>query len=112
MLKKSVNSASAIARVLGAEGFTPHIVSMCESYAKRKVITDRQRASFERIDAAFGKIMAGLEEGDRLVVGKFVNFQKAMAFHSGLNVGLGAFAQMTEKEIETASGFSSVPGDK
>lgn len=90
-MSKSVNSAVVIAELLNAEGFTPHIASKCESFAKRKVLTERQKASYIRTDEEFNEIVKALDQGQRHIIGKFINFQKAFAFHGGLRVGLGAF---------------------
>jgi len=109
--KNTINSAVVIGRLLDAEGFTPHIAGECERFARRVVLTERQKKKYQRTKQAFKDIVNRMSEGDRAVIGRFVNFQKQFGFGSGLRVGLGAFAAKNETDIDLVDEYTEPPID-
>jgi len=87
--KPRVNSAVVIARLLGTEGFTDHVAAQVKRYwMHRSGLTERQRKSIERLKKEFGEIMHGLNEGQRLIVGKYVGLLMRMQFDTSLKIGI------------------------
>ena len=79
---------AVIAHLLGAEGFNDHVAHQIEYYHKRRTFTEYQCKRLQVTRKSFGKIMAKLDEGDRLVVGKFIRLKDHMSFDAGLRIGL------------------------
>ena len=101
-MSKQINSAVVIAQLLYTEGFTDFLANRIESYWKRRSgLTMRQKRQLQRLDKEMSRVMAGLSKADNLVVGKFIGLHKKMSFDTGLRIGLQAFAQKVEKEIES-----------
>ena len=97
---KPINSACVIAELLAAQGFTDYLANRIENYWKRNAgLTERQLERFKRLDAELSRIMKGLSEGDRGIVGKFISLHKRMSFDTGLRIGIQAFAVKQDKEI-------------
>lgn len=100
-MRKGKNSAVVIARLLGTEGFTDHLANEIERYWKTKSgLTNRQLKQLQQLDEKLSEVMKGLSVADRLVVGRFIGLHKKMSFETGLKIGLQAFAQRANKEIE------------
>ena len=85
---RPTKTLSVIAQLLGAEGFNDYVAHKIEYYHKRRTFTERQRQRLEVTRKSFGKIMSKLDEGDRLVVGKFIRLKDHMSFDAGLRIGL------------------------
>lgn len=100
-MSRKVKSAEVIGRLLGAEGFSDYLANQIEHYWKtRSGLTERQQKSIKVLRKEFSGIMANLSKAECLVIGRFIGFKEKMAFDTGLKIGLQAFAQKTNKEIE------------
>jgi hypothetical protein len=100
--KPRVNSAVVIARLLGTEGFTEHVASQVKRYwMHRSGLTERQRKSIARLKKEFGEIMHGMNEGQRLIIGKYFGLLMRMQFDTGLKIGIQALlTENGNKEID------------
>jgi hypothetical protein len=98
-----MNSAVVIARMLGTEGFTDHVAAQVKRYwMHRSGLTDRQRKSIERLKKEFGEIMHGMNEGQRLIIGKYIGLLMRMQFDTGLKIGIQALlTQNGNKDIDS-----------
>ncbi len=85
---RPTKTLAVIAQLLGAEGFNDYVANQIEHYHKRRTLTDRQRQRLEVTRKSFGEIMKKMDEGDRLVVGKFIRLKDHMSFDAGLRIGL------------------------
>lgn len=100
--KGKLNSAVVIARLLSTEGFSDYTANEVTRYWKhRSGLTDRQMRQVERLEERVSEIMARLDVGDNLVIGKFIGLHKKMSFDTGVKIGLQAFATVNGKDIET-----------
>ena len=101
--KPRMNSAVVIARMLGTEGFTDHVAAQVKRYwMHRSGLTDRQRKSIERLKKEFGEIMHGMNEGQRLIIGKYIGLLMRMQFDTGLKIGIQALlTQNGNKDIDS-----------
>ncbi len=86
--RHSSKSLSVIAKLLGAEGFTDYVANEIERYHNRRTFTERQSKRLELTRKSLGKVMKKLDEGDRLVVAKFIRLKGHMDFDAGLRIGL------------------------
>lgn len=114
MAKRNVN-AVAVAKLLGTEGFSPHVAGLVRLYCLRNTSTPEQRRRFFRTKKAWSEIVKEkLTDGDRMVLGKFIGCLQAMAFDTGLRVGLTAFLHgciVTPAEAERMGDMEPRPGD-
>lgn len=103
--KPRVNSAVVIARLLGTEGFTDHVAAQVKRYwMHRSGLTDRQRKSIERLKKEFGEIMHGMNEGQRLIIGKYFGLLMRMQFDTGLKIGIQALlTQNGNHEVDVSA---------
>lgn len=96
-----VRSAAVIAKLLGAEGFSDHLANQVEYYWKhRSGLTKRQLRQIEKLEKELSGIAAKLTAGERLVLGRFIGLRMKMSFDTGLKIGLQAFAQQVDKQVE------------
>ena len=96
---RPTKTLAVIAQLLGAEGFNDYVAHQIEYYHKRRTFTERQRQRFEETRKSFGKIMAKMDEGERLVVGKFIRLKGHMDFDAGLRIGLVKHVWDSTKEV-------------
>lgn len=103
--KNVLNSAISIAKLLNTEGFTDFVANECERYYRRNsVLTDRQKKSLAQVERAFGEMAARLTDTDRIVLGKFIGFQKKLSFDTGLRIGLQVFATKNATDVDIPNG--------
>lgn len=92
MSKPGKQSAVVVAQLLSTEGFTDYTANQVKRYWMASVMDRRRRGRVENIKRAFSKLVAEkLDEGDRLVLGRFVALMEKMGFDTGLRIGLTAF---------------------
>ena len=95
-------SAVIIARILSTEGFTDYTANLIERYwRKNSGLSQRQERQIVQLDKKVSEIMKDMPIENRLVIGRFIGLHKKMSFETGLKIGLQAFAQKMDKEIET-----------
>ena len=85
---RPTKTLAVVAQLLGAEGFNDHVAHQIEYYHKRRTLTERQCQRLAATRKSLGKIMAKLDEGDRLVIAKFIRLKGHMEFDAGLRIGL------------------------
>lgn len=84
-------SLSAVANLLGTTGFSHKTAEGLMKWSRRRLFRDARR--YDKVHAIrteFRDAVSKLPAGDRLVLGKFIAIQKAMAFDAGLSMGLTA----------------------
>ncbi len=100
--KRKYKSGAVIAKLLSTEGFTEHLANRMDVYWRHAAgLTKRQRMQFAELEREFGEIMSEMPIGDRMVVGKFLTYQKKVGFDTGLKIGLGAFAARNGQEVDS-----------
>jgi hypothetical protein len=104
-MSSRIKSAVVIAKLLGTEGFTDFVANQVELYWKRRSgLTKRQWSHLRKLDAEMSRITCGLSKADTLVIGKFIGLHKKMSFDTGLKIGLQAYAQKCNGDVEIESG--------
>lgn len=84
-----MRSLSAIAKLLGAEGFSDFTKNEVLKYwKKRSGLTERQLNHIVKRKQAFSEAMQQLDESDRLIVGKYIGLLEKACFDTGLKLGL------------------------
>jgi len=68
----------------------------------RSGLTDRQYQSIVRLKKEFGAIMHELDEGERLIVGKYVGLLMRQQFDTGLKIGIQTIATITEHDVDAS----------
>lgn len=85
-------SSVVIAKLLGSEGFSDHVANMVEKYWLRTILRGRGKA--RNLEKAFSEqVVPKLNDGDKLILGKFISLHKKMSFDVGIRIGLTAFSQ-------------------
>ena len=98
MAKPIVKSVVAIARMLNAEGFTPHIASCVRRYARREM-TVYQRRRYGKAKAMFSAMVKEkLDDRDRLVLGRYISHIAGANLNVGIRIGLGARIALAEED--------------
>src|ERR1044071_5949512 len=98
-----VKSAVVIAKLLGTEGFTEHVANEVKRYwMHRSGLTERQQRSIVRLKKEFGEIMHSLDEGERLIVGKYFGLLMRQQFDVGLKIGIQTIATITEHDVDAS----------
>ena len=91
VMSKDYRSTVAIARLLNSEGFSDHVANCVEKFWLRSV--HRKPRKYRNLDKSFGEHVASkLDDGQKLILGKFIAEHKAMSFQTGLRIGLTVFA--------------------
>ena len=99
------STLKALADLLGGEGYS----EQCHNEIKRYYLHNQKRrmtleaaSRVEKVQRAFGKMAAAkLDEGDQLILGKFISLLCHANFDTGLRLGLMTLAAdftMREKE--------------
>lgn len=92
MSKPGKKSAAVVAQLLSTEGFSEYTANQVKRYWMASVMDPRRYRRVKNIQKAFSKLVAEkLDEGDRLVLGKFISLLEKMGFDTGLRIGLTAF---------------------
>jgi hypothetical protein len=100
MSKRRASSAIVIAKLLSTEGFTSHTSECVKSYALRNG-TPNQRRRWEKIRRAFSAMVKEkLDDGDKIIMGRFIAVLSHIHFDTGLRIGLTAFALDHAKEAD------------
>lgn len=100
----------AIAKIIGAEGFTDFAANEVKRYWRRRVITPDGRKRVGKIRRAFGEVAARLPAGDQLILGKYISILCKEQFETGLRLGLMTLvADLSEEahwdDMETGAGL-------
>ena len=91
--KRPLNSAVVIAQLLDCEGFTSHTAQQVKRYWMRNAgLTKRQQHQIVGLKCKLSELCGKLDEGDKLVLGRFIGLQKKLSFDTGLRIGLTALA--------------------
>jgi hypothetical protein len=91
MMAKRLKSAVVIAKLLDAEGFSDHVANQVEKYWLH-VVNASARKKHRRLERNIAEMCKKFDDGEKLILGKFISMHKAMSFQTGLRIGLTAFA--------------------
>lgn len=98
---RPMKSCIEIAKMLDAEGFTPHVAQGIRKYWMKNIIEPRKAHRIVRAIRAFREQVAPkLNQGDRFVLGKFIGIRERQAFDTGLRIGLQAFLTGSSHETQ------------
>jgi len=95
-----IKSAAVIARLLITEGFSDHLGNQIEKYWMRNICHGASKRRYRKFDKEISEMLKKLTDAERLVLGKWISYHKAMSFDTGLRIGLTAFAKKNDKEIQ------------
>ncbi len=97
----AIRSSVVIARLLDSEGFTDHTANQIERYWKKVArLSPRQQRQILRLEKEIASMAAGLTEGQRLAMGRFIGLHKKMSFETGLRIGLTAYLMRVRQTAE------------
>jgi len=94
-----LHSSVAIAKLLDSEGFNDHVQNMVEKYWLN-IVKASARKKHRRLERSIADMCKKLDDGEKLILGKFISMHKAMSFQTGLRIGLTAFACKHDKTFE------------
>jgi len=101
--KPEAKSLTLICRLLSAEGFTDYTANQVERYWRHcSGLTEHQRKSIAKLEKELSKLCADMDEGQKLVLGRFIGLQKKVSFDTGLRIGLAMLANATGKDMSKA----------
>ena len=104
-----LKSCVAIAKLLSAEGFTPHIANMIERYWKHSAgLTQRQRRQIESIEREISAWCTDMAPSKKLLLGRFIGLHKKMSFDAGLRIGLTAFTIKNARDVPDDSAADEI----
>lgn len=103
-----IRSSVVIAKLLDSEGFNDHVQNMVERYWLHTVHASA-RKKHRRLERDITAMCTKLTDGEKLILGKFISMHKAMAFQTGLRIGLTAFACKCNKEYDATEPLPSPP---
>jgi hypothetical protein len=92
-------SSVVIAKLLDSEGFNDHVQNLVEKYWLN-VVSSAARKKHRRLERNIAEMCKKLDDGEKLILGKFISMHKAMSFQTGLRIGLTAFACKHDKTYE------------
>lgn len=99
--KPPMQSLIPILEVLDTEGFTEYSAQLVQRYNRKKAKQHSSRMdAYEKKKTRLSKVMQKLNDGERLIVGKFFAQREAMALDAGLRIGLTARVVLDEPEME------------
>jgi len=98
-MAKQLRSAVVIAKLLDTEGFSDHVANQVEKYWLH-IVNSSARKKHRRLERNIGEMCKKLDDGEKLILGKFISMHKAMSFQTGLRIGLTTFAQKCDKTFE------------
>ena len=104
-----LRSSVAIAKLLDSEGFSDHVGNMVERYWLR-IVSANARKKHRRLERSIAEMCKKLDDGEKLILGKFISMHKAMSFQTGLRIGLTAFATKHDKEFDVPDDEREVAG--
>lgn len=89
MAKPQTKSIVAVARMLGAEGFTQKTAGAVRRYVRRELpaAVARRRARAKKLFSEM--VAAKLSEGDRLILGRYLSHFAGEHLMAGIRLGLG-----------------------
>jgi hypothetical protein len=91
-----LKSSVVIAKLLDSEGFNDHVQNMVEKYWLN-TIKASGRKKHRRLERNIAEMCKKFDDGEKLILGKFISMHKAMSFQTGLRIGLTAFACKHDK---------------
>jgi hypothetical protein len=92
-LNSKQSSLSAIANLLGGEGFSEYAANEVRRYWFARHVTREGKRRLGKVKKAFGEMVAEkLDERDQLVLGKFISVLCKAQFDTGLRLGLMTLA--------------------
>lgn len=88
------SSAIIVARVLGVEGYSPHVHNQIKLYWKKVVMNPRGARAMAKNEQRFKKLVTELDltEKEKRVLGHFIALRAQMSFDTGLRIGMQVFA--------------------
>lgn len=98
--RKRLHSSVVIAKMLKSEGFSDHVANEVERYWMKNIARGTRRV--RNLDKNMSEVMKKLDDGEKLIVGKFISMHKRQSFDTGLRIGLTAFAVKNDKEFDEA----------
>lgn len=102
--RRDMKSAAVVAQILSAEGFSEYLANEVKRYWMKQICNPRAIARARHKKTAFSELVKEkLNEGDRVILGKFISLVEKMAFDTGIRVGLAAFmygARVADADID------------
>lgn len=103
---RGINSGVVIARMLHTEGFSSRTANAVRKWHRRKLASSRHRERHAKARRALSEMVKrlNLSDGDRIILGHFIQYETAANFEAGLRIGLTAQMFPEAGGVETNDG--------